>query len=54
MNSRSIARIARTTSSQQSNYNSRPRPPEVLLDGAAWRVVRARETFEDLVRGETP
>jgi diaminopimelate decarboxylase len=37
-----------------SNYNSRPRPPEVLVDGAAWRVVRARETFEDLVRGETP
>ncbi len=35
-----------------SNYNSRPRPPEVLVEGAAWRVVRARETFEDLVRGE--
>ncbi|MBI4874343.1 MAG: diaminopimelate decarboxylase [Acidobacteria bacterium] len=36
-----------------SNYNSRPRPAEVLVDGGAWRVVRARETFEDLVRGET-
>lgn len=36
-----------------SNYNSRPRPPEILVDGAAWRIVRARETFEDLVRGET-
>ena len=36
-----------------SNYNSRPRPPEVLVEGAAWRVVRARETFDDLVRGET-
>ncbi len=35
-----------------SNYNSRTRPPEVLVDGAAWRVVRARETFDDLVRGE--
>jgi diaminopimelate decarboxylase len=36
-----------------SNYNSRPRAPEVLVEGAAWRVVRRRETFEDLVRGET-
>jgi diaminopimelate decarboxylase len=36
-----------------SNYNSRPRAPEVLVEGTAWRVVRARETYEDLVRGET-
>ncbi len=36
-----------------SNYNSRPRPPEVLVDGAQWRLIRARETYEDLVRGET-
>jgi diaminopimelate decarboxylase len=36
-----------------SNYNSRPRAVEVLVEGAAWRVVRRRETFEDLVRGET-
>ena len=35
-----------------SNYNSRPRPPEILVDGAGWRVIRARETYEDLVRGE--
>ena len=35
-----------------SNYNSRPRPPEILVDGAGWRTIRARETFEDLVRGE--
>jgi diaminopimelate decarboxylase len=35
-----------------SNYNSRPRPPEVLVEGSTWRLVRARETFEDLVRGE--
>ena len=35
-----------------SNYNSRPRPPEVLVDAAAWKVIRARESFEDLVRGE--
>ncbi len=35
-----------------SNYNSRPRPPEVLVEGDHWRVVRRRETYEDLVRGE--
>ena len=38
--------------SMASNYNSRPRPAEVLVDGAAYRVVRARESFADLVRGE--
>jgi len=37
---------------QASNYNSRPRPAEVLVEGAEWSVVRTRETFEDLVRGE--
>ena len=37
---------------QASNYNSRPRPPEVMVDGHEWRIVRARETFEDLIRGE--
>ena len=37
-----------------SNYNSRLRAPETLVDGANWRVVRRRETYEDLVRGETP
>lgn len=35
-----------------SNYNARPRPCEVLVDGATWRIVRRRETHEDLVRGE--
>ena len=35
-----------------SNYNSRPRAAEVLVDGARWTVVRERENFEDLVRGE--
>jgi diaminopimelate decarboxylase len=35
-----------------SNYNSRPRAPEVLVEGASWRVVRDRENYEDLVRGE--
>jgi diaminopimelate decarboxylase len=38
---------------QSSNYNSRPRAAEVLVDGACWRTVRERETYEDLVRGES-
>jgi len=36
-----------------SNYNARPRPPEVLVDGKDMHVIRARETFDDLLRGET-
>jgi diaminopimelate decarboxylase len=35
-----------------SNYNSRPRPPEVLVEGSRWRLIRSRETYEDLIRGE--
>ena len=35
-----------------SNYNSRPRAAEVLVDGTSWKVVRERETFEDLVQHE--
>lgn len=35
-----------------SNYNSRPRPPEILVEGDRYRVIRRRETYEDLVRGE--
>jgi diaminopimelate decarboxylase len=35
-----------------SNYNSRPRGAEVLVDGATHRLIRRRETFEDLVRPE--
>jgi diaminopimelate decarboxylase len=37
---------------QSSNYNSRPRAAEVLVENDSWRVVRKRETYEDLVRGE--
>ncbi|MCP9455820.1 MAG: diaminopimelate decarboxylase [Nitrospira sp.] len=36
-----------------SNYNSRPRAPEVLVKGGDFFVIRARETYEDLIRGET-
>ena len=35
-----------------SNYNSRPRAAEVLVDGASHRLVRRRETYADLVRPE--
>jgi len=35
-----------------SNYNARPRPVEVIVDGERWRVSRRRETFDDLVRNE--
>lgn len=35
-----------------SNYNSRPRPPEVLVDGEQHTVIRRRETYQDLVAGE--
>jgi diaminopimelate decarboxylase len=37
-----------------SNYNSRPRAAEVLVDGDGFRIVRKRETYEDLVRLEQP
>ncbi len=35
-----------------SNYNARPRAPEVLVESAAFRIVRRRETWQDLVRAE--
>ena len=35
-----------------SNYNFRPRAAEVLVEGGGFRVVRRRETFDDLVRLE--
>jgi len=35
-----------------SQYNSRPRPPEVLVEGEQWKIIRRRETFEDLVAAE--
>ncbi|MHB8781739.1 MAG: diaminopimelate decarboxylase [Candidatus Geothermincolia bacterium] len=36
-----------------SNYNSRRRAAEVVVDGDTWRVARERESYEDLVRRET-
>jgi diaminopimelate decarboxylase len=38
--------------SMASNYNGRLRPAEVLVDGTDVRVVRRRETYQDLIRGE--
>jgi len=35
-----------------SNYNSRPFPAEILVDGDAAHVIRARQTFDDLIAGE--
>lgn len=35
-----------------SNYNARPRPAEVLVRGSEHRLVRRRETYEDLIRAE--
>ncbi len=36
-----------------SNYNSHPKPPEVLVDGENFYIVRKRETFDDLIAGES-
>jgi len=35
-----------------SNYNSRPKPPEVLVDGSDYSVVIQRQSYEDLIAGE--
>ena len=35
-----------------SNYNSRMRPPEVLVDGNKFNIIRARESFDDLIKSE--
>lgn len=36
-----------------SNYNRRPMPAEVLVDGKTWRVVRRRQTIDDVMALET-
>ncbi|MGH7810038.1 MAG: diaminopimelate decarboxylase [Candidatus Binatia bacterium] len=35
-----------------SNYNSHPKPPEVLVDGDKYYIVRRRESLDDLINGE--
>ena len=37
-----------------SNYNSRTRPAEVLVDGNKFAVITNRESYDDLVRNEVP
>jgi diaminopimelate decarboxylase len=39
--------------SMASNYNGRPRPAELMVDGDRIHVVRRRETCQDLYRGES-
>lgn len=36
-----------------SNYNTRPRPPEIMVDGEAIHVIRRRENMDDLMAMET-
>ncbi len=36
-----------------SNYNSRPRPAEILVQGDGYSVIRRRETWDDLIRAES-
>jgi len=36
-----------------SNYNSRPRVPEVMVRGREFHLIRKREEYDDLVRGES-
>ena len=35
-----------------SNYNSRPRVPEILVNGSDFHIIRERETHDDLIKGE--
>ena len=35
-----------------SNYNSRVRPAEVMVDGKTFNVIRSRESFNDLIKNE--
>jgi diaminopimelate decarboxylase len=37
-----------------SNYNSRRRPAEVVVNGTEVTLARRRETLDDLLRGEIP
>jgi len=39
-------------SSMSSTYNSRPRPLEVLFNKDEYRVIRSRDTLEDLCKNE--
>ena len=36
-----------------SNYNTQPRPPEIVVSGGVAAVARPRETWDDLLKSET-
>ena len=38
--------------SMSSNYNSRPRVAEVMVDGSSYHIIKNREKYEDLIKGE--
>ncbi|HZT77811.1 MAG TPA: diaminopimelate decarboxylase [Vicinamibacterales bacterium] len=40
-------------SAMASNYNRRPLPAEVLVDAGTWRVIRRRQTVDDMLRLES-
>jgi len=40
-------------SAMASNYNRRPLPPEVLVDEGRWRIIRRRQTLDDMLSLET-
>ena len=40
--------------SMSSNYNTRPRPVEIMVDGEQAHVIRARESLDSLMASETP
>lgn len=40
-------------SAMASQYNGRPRPAEILVDGTQTHLIRRRETLDDLMRGES-
>ena len=41
-------------SAMANNYNRHPLPAEVLVDNGAWRVIRRRQTIDDMTAMETP
>jgi diaminopimelate decarboxylase len=40
-------------SAMASNYNRRPLPAEVLVDEGRWRIIRRRQTIDDMLSLET-
>ncbi|MGD8547358.1 MAG: diaminopimelate decarboxylase, partial [Thiohalophilus sp.] len=40
--------------SMSSNYNSRPRAAEILVDGDQVHIARRRENLQELYAGESP